>query len=181
MWLLFFNLNNKNKMKTNAVIIFFILLTACGCIHKKNSFVPTKKLDTVWLNTVIEQSDSFYSKPYKRTDFVTAYFYIGKKDSSICQVMKDSAGQVRQVLITKKNNRFRLEQYYANGQLIAAIPINKNGVNHGTATYYFENGKVKTTGNFNAGLYEGVWHNFNENGKEVAPTTYDVNGNIKGQ
>jgi hypothetical protein len=63
---------------------------------------------------VIKQhSDSNYIKPYKRTDFVTAAFYINKKESSVCQIMKDSANCIRQVIIEKNGSRSFFTQYYA--------------------------------------------------------------------
>src|SRR5882672_5715764 len=83
-----------------------------SCTQPKKHFT---KLDNAWLNSIIKNSDSNYTKPYYRTDFVTATYYINKKDSSTCQLMKDSAGIVRQIIIVTKNVRTFFGQYYANG------------------------------------------------------------------
>jgi hypothetical protein len=158
-------------------LLFIFALAACKSETNKNT-VAVNKLDTTWLGSIIKQSDTSYSKPYKRTDFVTAFFYINKKDSIICQVMKDSSQQIRQVLISTKNSKTHFSQYYANGQLIADIPLNKYGQNDGMATYYYEDGKIKTKGKFKNSLYAGTWENYDENGHILVPTKYDENGNI---
>ena len=85
-----------------SITIVFSLFS-CANNTKKPIPLAINKLDTIWLNSFIKNSDTTYSKPYKRTDFVTANTYINLKDNSICQVMKDSAAQVRQVIISTKN------------------------------------------------------------------------------
>ena len=96
-----------------------------GCKQKKGS---AKHTGIVWLDSIIKNSDSTYEKPYYRTDFVTAVYYINKKDSSICQVMKDSAGVIRQISMSKKNLRTFFAPYYENGQLQAEVNFDESGV-----------------------------------------------------
>ena len=162
------------------LISISIVFTLFSCTN--NSIITTpiavNKIDSVWLNSIIKNSDSVFTKPYKRTDFVTATFYYNGKDSSICQVMKDSAGMVRQVLITNKNIRSHFSQYYPNGQLIENISLNKFGRNDGNAIYYYEDGKIKSKGQFIDGLYSGEWKIFDNSGKQLQSTMYNSNGNI---
>ena len=132
-------------MKKLIVYIFIITITAYSCSQQKNNSSPgAKTIDRNWLYSIIKASDSSYTKPYKRTDFVTAVYYINKKDSSVCQVMKDSADSIRQIIITKKDSRTFFAQYYANGNLQADLPLDDFGQYHCTGTFYYENGKMQS-------------------------------------
>jgi len=90
--------------------------------------------------------------------------------------MRDSASHVRQVIITRHNVRTYFAQYYKNGQLIADLSTDEYGQNNGPATYYFENGAVKSSGNFLHGLSSGEWKEYNEEGKLTGSVKYDSNG-----
>jgi antitoxin component YwqK of YwqJK toxin-antitoxin module len=152
------------------VIAFCCLLFSCTQHDDTVKTRAKKTIDQRWLDSVVQQhSDSNYIKPYKRTDFVTATFYINKKDSSVCQVMKDSAA-------TKNDRRSFFAQYYANGQLQADLPLDEFGQNNGTATYYFENGNTQNTGVYKHGLKSGLWKNYDEKGQLVSTEEYDANG-----
>jgi hypothetical protein len=153
---------------TTAVVIF-------SCTHPK---LRGTKLDQDWLNSIIEKSDSSYSKPYYRTDFVTAAYYINKKDSTLCQMMKDSAGLIRQIIITKKDIRTYFGQYYSNGQLQADLPLDNYGHYHGHATYYYKNGIIQSRGNYTNGQRSGKWDNYDEKGKLISIEEYDTNGQL---
>jgi antitoxin component YwqK of YwqJK toxin-antitoxin module len=157
------------------IIIPLLCLISCfGCSQKDNS----KKLDKNWLDSIAKASDSSYSKPYYRSDFVTAQYYINKKDSIVCQLMKDSGGNIRQIIIAKKDIRTFFGQYYTNGNLQADLPLDEFGQFHGTGIFYFENGKVQSSGTFTHGLKTGQWKVFDEKGKTIATDEYDKNGQI---
>ena len=130
------------------------------------------------IDSVIKNSDSSYVKPYKRTDFVNAYFYINKKDSSVCQLMKDSSGTIRQIIISRKKVRIFFAQYYANGQLEADLPLDKFGQCHGSAIYYYQNGVTQSRGEYIHGLKNGQWKNYDPKGKLLSVDEYDSNGQL---
>jgi hypothetical protein len=156
------------SLLATAIVIF-------SCNHPK---MPATKLDKDWLNSIIEKSDSSYSKPYYRTDFVTAVYYINKKDSTVCQMMKDSAGLTRQIIITKKDIRIFFGDYYSNGQLQADLPLDNFGHYHGPATYYYKNGIIQSRGNYTNGLKNGKWDNYDEKGKLTSLEEFDPNGQL---
>jgi len=161
------------------IIIGFLIIAAMlalGCTEQNKRIPITKTVSHTWLDSIIANSDSSYIKPYKRTDFVTAVFYLNKKDSSVCQLMKDSAGHIRQVIIAKNDVRTFFAQYYPNGNIQADLPLDKFGQYHGTGTFYYENGTIQSTGSFNHGLKSGQWKIFDENGKSVSANNYDTNG-----
>ncbi len=157
-----------------------IVLSACiflaACSSKQTTKQHTTKLDINWLDSIIKNSDTSYTKPYFRTDFVTASYYFSKKDSSLCQVMKDSMGTIRQISIAAKNIRTFYGQYYNNGQLVAWLPFDAAGMYDGDAVYYYENGAVKSSGAYTHGLKTGKWKNFDDKGKLVNTEEFDKNG-----
>lgn len=166
-------------MKKIIVYIFIITIIVCSCSQQKNnSSLVAKTINRSWLDSVIKASDSSYTKAYKRTDFVTAVYYINKKDSSVCQVMKDWADSIRQIIIAKKDIRTFFAQYYANGNLQADLPLDEFGQYHGTGIFYYENGNLQSTGSFYHGLKTGAWKVYDEKGKLTATDMFDKNGQL---
>jgi antitoxin component YwqK of YwqJK toxin-antitoxin module len=167
-------------MKT--IILFStlnVLLFSCIEQNTNSKLTAKKTISQHWLDSVIKQhSDSNYIKPYKRTDFVTATFYINKKGSSVCQIMKDSTNSIRQVIIEKNGTRSFFTQYYANGQLQADLPLDEFGQYNGTATYYNTDGIVESNGQYIHGLKTGEWKIFNTDGKLILIADYDTSGQI---
>lgn len=145
-----------------SIIIFLV-----SCKSNFKNSITLKKIDMVWLDSIINRSDSSYTKNYNRTDFVTAQYFISTYDSTLLQIMKDSAQQIRKVILTENNIVKHRAQYYANGQLMAAIKFNDKGQLTKYAITYFENGSIASQGNYLGGLKVGNW-------KE-----YDTNGNAK--
>ena len=159
-------------MKRSYFVAVFILLTACN--QKKHPSVPLIKFRQAFLDSIINKSDTFYTKPYKRPDFVTADYY-RLKDSSLVQVMRDSTKQVRQVLISRRNTRVYLAQYYANGQLMADLKTDEYGQFDGPAIYYYEDGSVQRKGNYAHGFSTGDWKEYDKNG-EMKIVKFDAKG-----
>lgn len=154
-------------------IIFVLFITGC-----KQPGVNSKILATSFIDSVIKKSDSSYEKAYYRSDFVNAQYYINKKDSTICLLMKDSAGNIRQVIITKKDTRIFYGSYYKNGQIQTELPLDAFGQYHGTGKFFYENGALQSMGNYNHGLKTGTWKVYDEKGKETATDNFDQNGNL---
>ncbi|HMI79195.1 MAG TPA: hypothetical protein VK484_10385 [Ferruginibacter sp.] len=154
--------------------LFAFILFCFGCTQKAIS----NKIDKARLDSIAKASDSSYSKPYYRSDFVTAQYYLNKKDSSVSQLMKDSAGNIRQIIIAKKDIRTFFAQYYTNGNLQANLPLDEFGQFHGNGIFYFEDGNVQSSGNFTHGVKTGQWNVFDEKGKVIATDEYDKNGQI---
>ena len=155
-------------------IALVLFIFSCKAPEQKHA----TKLDNAWLNGIIKNSDSSYTKPYYRTDFVTASYYINKKDSSTCQLMKDSAGIVRQIIIVTKNVRTFFGQYYPNGQLLAWLPLDEFGQYHGDATFYYQDSTVQSNGAYQHGLKQGRWKNYDEKGTLISTEEYDENGQL---
>ena len=164
-------------MKIVSSFILSLVILSCSQ-NKSHSNAVLKKLDKAWLDSIIKNSDSSYTKPYKRSDFVTAEFYLNKKDSSVCQVMKDSAGIIRQIIVAKKDIRSFFASYYSNGQLQAGLPLDEFGQYHGAAIYFYQDGMVESKGEYVHGVKNGQWKSYDANGGIISTDTYDKNGQI---
>ncbi|NOU37767.1 MAG: hypothetical protein HOO89_03585 [Ferruginibacter sp.] len=73
----------KKKIFYIAVSAVLILFFACNNQNENNN-VLNKYVDMSWLDSIVKNSDTSYSKNYKRTDFVSANYYIAYKDSTTC-------------------------------------------------------------------------------------------------
>jgi antitoxin component YwqK of YwqJK toxin-antitoxin module len=156
-------------------LLFVSAICIFSCTQKNGN---SKILAGSFIDSIIKHSDSSYEKPYYRTDFVTASYYVNKKDSTICQMMKDSAGNIRQVIISKKDTRIFFGSYYKNGQLQADLSLDEFGQYHGTGKFYYEDGSLQSTGNYLHGFKTGAWKVYDEKGKETATDNFDQNGNL---
>ncbi len=166
-------------MITMKVLLLPLSVLFCCCNQPNgNSKALKRTFNQHMIDSVIKNGDSSYAKPYKRTDFVNVYFYINKKDSSICQLMKDSSGTIRQMIIARKNIRTFFAQYYENGQLQADLPLDEFGQYHGTATYYYADGHIQSNGKYRHGLKKGIWTNYNEKGNLLSKAEYDSIGQL---
>jgi hypothetical protein len=163
-----------NTMK-QYILAFTIIALVIACKDKSSKAKPT---GNAWLDSVINSSDTAYKKSYFRKDFVTAWYYVNRKDSTVCQVMKDSSETIRQVIVTKKDTRKYYARYYANGQLEAELPLDETGQYHGTVTNFFENGKIESKGNYTHGLKTGEWKNYDPAGKLISTDSFDGNGQL---
>ncbi|MFM6924556.1 MAG: toxin-antitoxin system YwqK family antitoxin [Ferruginibacter sp.] len=157
------------------LFVFVLIVSVFGCSQKSGN---AKILASHFIDSVIKNSDSSYEKPYFRTDFVTASYYVNKKDSTVCQLMKDSSGNIRQVIIAKKGIRLFFGLYYTNGQLQADLPLDAFGQYHGTGKFFYEDGKLQSTGNYTHGFKTGDWKVYDKKGTVTATDSYDSNGNL---
>ncbi|HEV7780981.1 MAG TPA: hypothetical protein VGO58_06925 [Chitinophagaceae bacterium] len=163
------------KISLVLTAIFFFI--ACSQ-HEKNNMFAKRTILEKWLDSVISKADTGYIKPTERSDFTTTEYFIDRDDSSVCQLIKDSLGVIRQIIIAKKDTRTFFAQYYANGQLQADLPLDEFGQYHDTAAYYYEDGVVESRGVYRHGMKNGEWKNYNSRGKLVSAETYDPNGQL---
>ncbi len=160
------------------IISFFTVISVLFITGCKQQNVNDKILANSFIDSIIKKSDSSYQKAYYRSDFVTAQYYLNKKDSTVCQLMKDSAGLIRQIIIARKDTRIFYGSYYKNGQLQADLPLDAFGQYHGTGKFYHEDGSLQSTGNYNHGFKAGAWKVYDRKGKEKATDNFDQNGNL---
>lgn len=155
------------------------MLMVVSCNRPAKTSVHLVKPDPKWLDSIIAKSDTSWKKPYRNNEFVTAEYYVDKKDSIVTQLMKDSAGTIRQINIAKYDMvRLFFAEYYKNGQIKASLPLDSMGKYHGQGRFYYEDGTIKSEGVYSHGLFSGEWKNYDEKGKHIATDKYDSNGQI---
>ncbi|MEO7524195.1 MAG: hypothetical protein ABIT58_08880 [Ferruginibacter sp.] len=159
--------------------LLICLVFLFSCKLAKNDLHPGLTVNVEMLDSIKQHSDSTYEKPYSRTDFVTAAYFVSKKDSNVTQVMKDSSGTIRQLIIEKGNHRTYVATFYPNGQQQYKVSLDAFGQYHGAAKEFNPNGSIKRSGIYNHGLHAGKWENFDEGGKYVSTDEYNENGQEK--
>jgi len=65
--------------------------------------------------------------------------------------------------------------YYPNGQIESKyhyIIDGRHSVQHGPFTNYYESGQIESEGNFNDGQFDGIFRDYDENGKLISKRLY---------
>ncbi len=164
-------------MRSMIAAALMIVLYACS------GNAPAAKLTTLdknWLDSIKKKSDTSWVKPYRNEEFAVSEYYIDKTDSIVTQVMKDRQGMIRQIIIARYDQiRLFFAEYFANGQLMASLPLDSAGHYNGNGKYYYENGRVKSEGSFSHGLFNGKWKNYDTTGRLLNVDEYDSNGQLR--
>jgi antitoxin component YwqK of YwqJK toxin-antitoxin module len=160
-------------------ITIFLTVVLYSCSHPDTVAKGIIKPDPHWLDSIKQKSDTSWVKRYRNNEFVTAEYYIDKKDSIVTQLMKDSAGTIRQINIARYDNiRLFFGEYFGNGQLKASLRLDSMGKYNGPGKYYYEDGQLKSEGLFNHGLFSGKWKNYDKKGSLITTDEYDTNGQL---
>ena len=136
------------------------------------------KVDLAMLDSVRKKSDTLYTKTYRNEEFASAEYYVNRKDTTVCQVMKDKEGNIRQVIIANRRYRLFTAEYYANGQIKAILPLDNEGRYNGGSKSFYATGCVKSEGSYQQGFYAGEWKNYKEGGELSSTDIYDSNGQL---
>lgn len=160
------------------MMFILIVICLCQCKSVRHGEKEVNVIRKEFLDSVKKNSDTTYTKPYRNNEFVFADYYINRKDSTLCQVMRDSASHVRQVIITRKSSRVFTAEYYSNGQLKALLPLDSDGKFDGLSKSYYENGCLKSKGAYYHGFYSGRWEQYNIDGDITRVEEYDRNGQL---
>jgi antitoxin component YwqK of YwqJK toxin-antitoxin module len=163
-------------MRIILIILSSIFFMSCN--DERNVTPKLVGVNHDWLDSVMKSSDTNYVKKYGTAKFANAEYYINKKDTTFCQVMKDASDSVRQIILTKNNRRSFFTEFYPNGQLIAQLTLDTFGQYNGPSKYYYQNGIIESEGEYNNGLKKGNWKNYNESGKLLTITEYNSNGQV---
>lgn len=156
-----------------------IIVGACIVSCSTKSKPPEKTgVNYAWVDSIMQSADTVYVKKYGTNKFANATYYNNQKLDIICQVMRDSADSIRQIIMTKHGHRIFIAEYYSNGQLIAKLPLDSFGQYHGPSKYYHQNGFVESEGDYEHGLKKGAWKNYSSDGKLISTSEYDGNGSV---
>jgi antitoxin component YwqK of YwqJK toxin-antitoxin module len=161
-------------MNFNFRFLVFLFFLSCNIKNK----CERTTVDNTMLDSVKRKTDTSYTRRYRNQEFAMAEYYINKKDTTVCQVMKDTADQIRQIIIAKKDKKVFTAEYYSNGQLKAHLSFDSDGKLNGEGQFYFQSGCLKSKGLFRNGLYYSRWENYDQNEKHISTDEYDSSGQL---
>jgi hypothetical protein len=161
------------------VIIPVVAAILCmGCKSTVNHLPGgINKIDMAFFDSVRHNSDTGFTRIIGAGEFYSAeQYYTG--DSIVSKIMKDTAGRITAFVQFHKNTRTAYAEYYSNGQLKAKLLPDSQGRFDGRATYYYEDGRIKSEGVYDKGLFSGTWKNYSVEGVLVSTDEYDANGQL---
>jgi antitoxin component YwqK of YwqJK toxin-antitoxin module len=155
------------------------LILLLSCSEPQVSSIEIIKPDKAFIDSIKQKSDTSWEKQYRNEEFATAQYFVDKKDSIVTQLMKDANDSTRQISIAKYDKiRLFFAEYYANGQIKATFLFDSLGKYNGPSRSYYQDGRIKSEGNYQHGLLSGSWKNYDENGKLKSTDEYDKNGQL---
>lgn len=162
---------------TTRIVLFCFIITLFSCKQEETSAIEIIKFDNRLIDTLTITSDTTYSTFIGRQDFYSADFYVTNKDSLITKILKDSLGNIVGVTKSKNGVTMFAAEYYPNGQLIGKTEY-MPGAAGGAATYYYPDGRIKSTGQWQNHVQVGTWKNYEENGRLNEIVYYDSSGDV---
>lgn len=141
------------------------MLVACG--QPKRSKIEINKIDSIRLKHLWESSDKPTIDTLRRPDFYVSENYITKTDSTITVILKDSIGHIVAMRQARRGINIFVAEYYHNGQLKGKVTLTDSGAITGPATYYYEDGRVRSEGELRDGSRIGIWKEYDKEGFPV--------------
>jgi antitoxin component YwqK of YwqJK toxin-antitoxin module len=115
------------------------------------------------------RSDKSTIDTLRRSDFYISENYIAKADSTMTVILKDSIGHIVAMRQTRKGINIFVAEYYPNGQLKGKVTLTDSSVDAGSATYYYEDGRVRSEGDLRDGKRIGTWKDYDREGSPGKP------------
>lgn len=159
------------------LVLVVILLSVASCSDSLKSDIEIIKFDIETIDILRQTSDTIFSEKVKSNYATTAEYFIDLKDSVTNKIYKDSIGNVVAHTRYKNDILLYVSEYFPSGQIKGKLPERINGEYNGFARYYYENGRVKSEGEFLKGLQVKEWKNYDESGTLVS-IDYYADGNI---
>jgi len=165
-------------MKGAFLIILLFLITSCDQLHEARSALEPIHISMTRIDSIRSNSDTGYSRTIGAKEFYSAEQWISKDGHTITKILKDTVGRITALVQFKDNIRIAYEEYYPEGQLKAKLPLNNQGQFEGSANYYYPDGRIRSSGNYVNGFFNGSWKNFDSTGYLVSTDIYDQNGQL---
>ncbi len=156
-----------------------VAILCMGCKSRINHLpAGISKADMAFFDSIRHNSDTGFTRIIGAGEFYSAEQYFSRGDSLISKIMKDTAGNITGFVQFRKNIRTAYAEYYANGQLKGKLLLDSQGRFEGPATYYYEDGSVKSEGIYSLGFFSGKWNNYSPGGILASTDAYDANGQL---
>ncbi|CAN5883600.1 hypothetical protein BH11BAC4_BH11BAC4_00110 [soil metagenome] len=161
----------KKLFSIPVIVLCFFWVS---CKERTNNNIQKISADKKMLDSIKLKADTTFSKRYPGVVFTKAEYFVN--DSNTTQVMKDSNGVIRQIIIEQNKRRIYYARFYENGQLMAKVNLDNFGQYDGISNEYYENGNLKATGVYRKGFRFGKWTNYTEDGRYVSTDEYNKDG-----
>ncbi|HRO47452.1 hypothetical protein [Agriterribacter sp.] len=156
-----------------------VAILCMGCENTVNHLPGgISKTDKAFFDSIRQNSDTGFTRIIGAGEFYSAEQYYSRGDSIVSKIMKDTAGNITGFVQFRKNIRTAYAEYYANGQLKGKLLLDSLGRFEGPATYYYEDGSIRSEGVYNLGFFWGKWNNYAPGGALVSTDEYDTNGQL---
>ena len=165
-------------MKIFIPVAAIVMMCIACKSTKKDAIAHVIKVDTAFLDSIRHNSDTGFTRIIGAGEFYSAEQYYTGRDSIVSKIMKDTAGHITGFVQFHKNVRTAYAEYYANGQLKAALLPDSEGRFDGQAVYYYEDGSIKSEGVYDKGFFSGTWKNYSAAGVLISTDEYDANGQL---
>ena len=161
-------------MKRQLSILLLLLLIGCSDKIEKSGIKKITFQDR--LESIKSISDSTYNR-YNKDSTIRYETY--RIDSNTTAFAAYRTNYLLAIVSRFDGNDTSVAEYYMNGQLMADLNFEKDGTLDGPATYYYGDGRIKTTGEFVNGKRQGRWRNYDEAGDLIEILIYDQDGKIE--
>lgn len=158
-----------------------IIIGTCivmGCTkNNERSGIEIIKLDTNMVRSIKASYDSAYIETPKREDFWTIEHYLSKPATDK-KIFKDALNNIVTIVINTNGIVSFSQEYYPNGQAKAKTDFSPGKID-GPATYYYEDGRIRSKGTWSDYKQVGVWKEYDKDGYLVLTQYYNENGVVE--
>ena len=161
----------------NRIYLLTFIVLAIGCSSRyDDSAIEVIKYDTTLIKSIKSDFKLIRIENLHREDIWTSKHY--KRDSIEYRLMRDSLENIVAIVNYVNGKFISIKEFYTNGQLMGKTEF-INGKFDGKATYYFSDGRIRSTGMWKDNGMVGVWYNYDPFGKLDFIEHYDDNGKLK--
>jgi hypothetical protein len=145
-----------------GLVIIVILLISCNGNDK--SKIVVRKLNKDSIQDVLKSYILISVDTPGRSDFYYVYHFANHTDSTSINILKDSLYNIAGINKSKNGVEIFIAEYFRNGQIKGDLTLGGNGEPDGPATYYYEDGRIRSTGNWNGYKEVGIWKRYDKEG-----------------
>src|SRR5579863_4711248 len=149
-----------------------------GCRGRERSEIEVIKYNPKLVQEIMSHFDSTYTEYPKRHDFWSIDHYL--RDSARENlILRDSLKNIVGIVESRKGKYYFSQEYFSNGQLKGKTGFHSPGEGTGPAIYYFEDGRIRSRGEWKNHSQVGEWKNYDENGYLVSVQYYSSDGRLE--
>ncbi len=161
--------------KSIFILTFALLLFGCVSDYEKST-IEIIKYDEQLVKNIRTDFDSTITENPMREDFWKIEYYL--KDSIESRIMTDSLGNIVAVSQFTNDTRIFVEEYFPNGQLRVKHNFPPGKID-GPVIEYYQNGQIKSTGQWTDFKQVGEWKYYNLVGKLDSIEWYNDKGKLE--